>query len=127
MKNFRNLFIVIGICLLTFFTSNTVNAENWIAKDNYYSDAQWDADSVYSDDLGKIINFKMRFYSNNQLTTFIAQIHQQTFFKIIYGQVVDSDGSLLEEGPMNVIYPIAEMNGNAMYYDIINYYNRCLR
>lgn len=127
MKIFRNLFIVIGICLLTFFNSNTVSAENWISKDNYYSNAQWDADSVYSDDFGKIINFKMRFYSNNQLTTFIAQIHQQAFFKIIYGQVVDSDGSLLEEGPMNVIYPITEMNGNAMYYDIINYYNRYLR
>lgn len=127
MKFLKNLFIIVGLCLMCLFNAGTANAENWISKDGYYSNAQWDADSVYSNDFGKIINFKMRFYSNNQTTIFLAQIHQEMFFKIIYGQVFDSEGNLLEEGPMNVIYPIVEMNGNVMYYDIISYYNRYLR
>ena len=128
MKVLKNLFVMVGICMLCLFNAGTANAENWIAKDSYYN-AQWDADSVYSNDYGNIINFTMKFYNANNGTTtvMLAQLHNQEMFKTIYGKVYDSNGNLLEEGPLNAIYPIFMMDSKDMCYDVIRYYQQYVR
>lgn len=128
MKVLKSLFVVAGICLMCLFNAGTVSAENWIAKDSYLN-AQWDADSVYSDDYGNIINFTMKFYNanNNTTTVMLAQIHNKEMFKTIFGSVYDANGKLLEEGPLNAIYPIFMMDSKDMFYDIIRYYQQYVR
>ena len=54
MKIFKGLFMVVCVCVMCVFNAGVADAENWIAKDSYGT-AQWDADSVYSNDFGNII------------------------------------------------------------------------
>lgn len=128
MKSLKNLFMLAGICVIYLFNTGTVNAENWIYKDTY-KNAQWDADSVYSDDYGNIINFTMQFYNHqNDTTTFyLAQIHKRELLKFTYGRVYDSNGNLLEEGPLSMIYPVNTYAENSMFFDIVQYYNKYVK
>ena len=53
MKFFKGLFMLVCVCVMCVFNVGIADAENWIAKDSYGT-AQWDADSVYSNDFGNI-------------------------------------------------------------------------
>ena len=82
MKIFKDLFMVVCVCVMCVFNACIADAENWIDKDSY-GNAKWDADSVYSNDFGNIINFNMQFYNvnNNTNTLMMAQIHQSYLCK----------------------------------------------
>lgn len=128
MKIFKDLFMVVCVCVMCVFNACIADAENWIDKDSY-GNAKWDADSVYSNDFGNIINFNMQFYNvnNNTNTLMMAQIHQKEIFKVIYARVVDDYGNTIEEGPQSMIYPIFLMGSPDLCYDVISYYQRYLQ
>ena len=127
MKVLKNLFVIVGICMLCLFNAGTANAENWIAKDSY-AGFEWDADTVYSEDYGYIINFDMRLHEDNGgYTKYKTQIHQNELMKIYYGVTVDAYGNVLYQGPLNIVTPIFSMKNSDMFYDVINYYQKYIK
>ena len=127
MKILKSLFVVAGIYLMCLFNAGTVSAENWIAKDNYHN-VEWDADTVYSEDYGNIINFDMKMYDDKGgYTKYKTQIHQNELMKIYYGITYDASGSVVYQGPLNLVYPITSMKNSDMFYDIISYYQKYVK
>ncbi len=128
MKIFKGLFMVVCVCVMCVFNAGVADAENWIAKDSYGT-AQWDADSVYSNDFGNIINFNLKFYNpnNDTITIFMSQIHKNEMYKAVYGRIFDKNGNVIEEGPMSTIYPIMLTDTPELFYDVVNYYQRYLK
>lgn len=121
-KSIKSLFLVAVIFMSCLSYARSVEAVNWISR-NEYATWEWDADSVFSRNDGSIcVVVKGNNAAQGQTYIFdaIIQNHRETA-ALVYGRVYNNRGELVFEKAMNNVVIFSEVNNGRMYYDIMHH------